>query len=412
MEVSGVSGPALRAQVERIAASASFRRKDSLRRLFLYLADRTFDGTADSLKEYAIGVSVFGKPESYDPQTDSSVRVQLGRLRQALDEYYAREGRSDSTRVELPPRHFALQFSHQIPGEHPAVGSRPLMWRDWRSWTALAATLLAGIGIGMYAGSASSGRQSIPGAVRSFWAPILDNGRPALVCVGTPLFVSLNGRRYRDPRIDDFGTALKNPVVQQLRDLLGGPAIIEARNYTGVGEAAGAFLLAQTLGSWPVSSDIRRTTSLTWEEIGRSNVIFLGPAKFSPQIRAMPSESTFAVEQTGIRDIRPASGQRDFYPKSYEGDEDQDLASDHALVSRLPGVEGGEMYLLNSSSSAGTWAAARFVTQQKYLEGLERELSRNGPPPRHFEAIIRARFRSLVPVEIRYITHRALPIKR
>ena len=80
----------VRQELGRILASGAFRDRETLQHLLEYLVDD--DGTADNLKEYVIGVDVFGTPEGYDPQSDASVRVQIGKLRRKLEEYYLHEG--------------------------------------------------------------------------------------------------------------------------------------------------------------------------------------------------------------------------------------------------------------------------------------------------------------------------------
>ena len=76
-----------REQLRRILESKPFRHSENLRRLLSYLAERSLSHSAEELKEYTIGVEVFGRPASYDPQKDASVRVQVSRLRQKLEEY-------------------------------------------------------------------------------------------------------------------------------------------------------------------------------------------------------------------------------------------------------------------------------------------------------------------------------------
>src|SRR5437660_6274813 len=88
--------------VGRILHSSAFRGRDSLKRLLAYLVERTLDGSADELKEYAIGIDLFHKQEGYDPQQDGSVRQNIGKLRQKLEEYYRSEGNGDLVRIELP----------------------------------------------------------------------------------------------------------------------------------------------------------------------------------------------------------------------------------------------------------------------------------------------------------------------
>ena len=73
-----------------------------LRRLLAYLGEKAASGEADQLKEYVIAIEGLGKPSSYDPQHHSAVRIQVGRLRQKLAEYYRGEGKDDEIVVDLP----------------------------------------------------------------------------------------------------------------------------------------------------------------------------------------------------------------------------------------------------------------------------------------------------------------------
>ena len=78
---------ATKGQIERILNSEALRSSEGLRRLLRFLAEKAMASDADQLKEYTIGVDAFGKPSSYDPRHDSTVRIQVGRLRQKLGEY-------------------------------------------------------------------------------------------------------------------------------------------------------------------------------------------------------------------------------------------------------------------------------------------------------------------------------------
>src|SRR5580698_2125333 len=101
---------AARAQVERIFQSKAFRSSDVLRHLLSYLVDVSLAGTADELKEYTVAVDALGKPSSYDPRQESAVRMQVGRLRQKLVEYYRTEGVDDPIIVDLPKGGFRVLF--------------------------------------------------------------------------------------------------------------------------------------------------------------------------------------------------------------------------------------------------------------------------------------------------------------
>src|ERR1700731_4108943 len=91
-----------RAQVERILQSKVFRTSEVLRHLFGYLTEKSLDGTADSLKEYTIGLDALGKPPSFDPRQESVVRMHTARLRQKLAEYYKTDGVHEPMTADLP----------------------------------------------------------------------------------------------------------------------------------------------------------------------------------------------------------------------------------------------------------------------------------------------------------------------
>ncbi len=89
-------GLPVREQLERILASPAFQQSDRLKRFLRFIVLQAMEGHGDQLKEYVIGVQVFGKEESFDPRTDPIVRVQARRLRAKLVHHYREEGRKTS----------------------------------------------------------------------------------------------------------------------------------------------------------------------------------------------------------------------------------------------------------------------------------------------------------------------------
>src|SRR5215472_14278357 len=102
------------AEIERILHSETFRNSEVLRRLLRFLAEKSIAGEADQLKEYTIGIDALGKPSTYDPRQDSGVRIQVGRLRQKLAEYYRLEGKDDLVIIDLPKGRFKLSWEPAI----------------------------------------------------------------------------------------------------------------------------------------------------------------------------------------------------------------------------------------------------------------------------------------------------------
>src|SRR5215472_12919270 len=105
------------AQVGKILVSHTLHGSESLCKLLRYLAHHALENSGNSPKEYQIATEVFGRPENFDPHQDSMVRVQVGRLRTKLGEYYSSEGTQDLIRVELPKGTYTLTF-RENPSAH------------------------------------------------------------------------------------------------------------------------------------------------------------------------------------------------------------------------------------------------------------------------------------------------------
>ena len=103
---SGLSLDSVRLQLERMLGSQAFSNAPSLSRFLRHLVEHSLEGSSDQLKEYSLGVDVFDRGESFDPRTDTIVRVQARRLRCKLKEYYDAEGRMDhvlsGTNIDCP----------------------------------------------------------------------------------------------------------------------------------------------------------------------------------------------------------------------------------------------------------------------------------------------------------------------
>jgi len=96
------SQKAIRQYLDRLLASTTFQQVDRLKRFVSFIVSEALAGRRDQLKEYVIGVQVFGKETSFDPRTDPIVRVQARRLRARLARYYREEGQNVDLIIDLP----------------------------------------------------------------------------------------------------------------------------------------------------------------------------------------------------------------------------------------------------------------------------------------------------------------------
>ena len=126
----------VRAYLERLLKRAEFRASARRRKLLAYVVDRTLAGQAERLKAFDIALAVLGRDERFDPHNDPIVRIEVGRLRRDLDQYYLADGRDDPIRISIPKGHYVPAFAFRADAGAPAVPSGGRLelhrLRDWR----------------------------------------------------------------------------------------------------------------------------------------------------------------------------------------------------------------------------------------------------------------------------------------
>jgi hypothetical protein len=97
-------------EIQTVLTSQAFSEAPLLARLLKFLCDNRFNQNKSSLNEYRIGVEALGRPADFDPAKNSSVRVEMHRLRQRLRKYYETEGADHRLRITLVEGRYELQF--------------------------------------------------------------------------------------------------------------------------------------------------------------------------------------------------------------------------------------------------------------------------------------------------------------
>lgn len=92
----------IQAYLKKISESNFLGRGARRSALLAYLLEAEASGKGDKIKAYSIGVDVFEKSDDFDPTVDSSVRVEIGRLRTAIALFEASEWADTAIKVEIP----------------------------------------------------------------------------------------------------------------------------------------------------------------------------------------------------------------------------------------------------------------------------------------------------------------------
>ena len=107
---------AVRDQLDRILQSRTFQQSRRRQRFLEYIVDETLAGRGERLKGYSIALAVFDRTETFDSNIDPVVRMEAGRLRDRLREYYETDGRGDLIRIDLPKGTYTPQFEFRHEG--------------------------------------------------------------------------------------------------------------------------------------------------------------------------------------------------------------------------------------------------------------------------------------------------------
>jgi hypothetical protein len=425
-----VEDSVLQSQVDRILHSDELRASEVLRRLLKFLAVKSLAGEADQLKEYAVAIDGLGKDPSYDPRHNSAVRIQVGRLRQKLGEYYRTEGIDDEFVVDLPKGRFKLtcepRCAHIEPVTLPPVvepppkigpATKPLPAASFFLYAAVTVALALSISFWMRAShvQAKASTADWSADLQALWGPFVNSKQPSILAIEDPLFVELNsapGIYYRDKSLNQWKDVVGSPAVAAIRATMKNASIQPSRYYTAYGEVDVAFMLGKLLGPQERNFSILKTSQLCWRQLADNNVIFVGVQNlfFDEQLHGMPLEPQLVPFQAGIRNVHQKTGEPAEFRDEYSTAPTEEGFA-YALVTHLPGpLRSNDVVSFTSSRSAGYVGAVQWFTDPGMAQMLVANLKRasEGQMPRYYQVLLKVKFRDDIPTETTYVLSREL----
>jgi len=123
----------------RVLASDIFAEVFRLKKFLDYSVRETIAGNGDRLKGFVIACEVFEKDDPSDAQTTTVVRVEAGRLRRRLKDYYDNDGKNDPIWISMPKGGYSVSFidkgnarltrtEHDSSPVSKPLAQRPLFW--------------------------------------------------------------------------------------------------------------------------------------------------------------------------------------------------------------------------------------------------------------------------------------------
>jgi len=393
-------------QIEKLTKSHSLHGSESLCKLLRYLAEHSLDHPGIAIKEYQIATEVLGRPAGFDPQSDSTVRVQAGRLRIKLTEHYAQQGADDPILVEIPKGSYSLTFQLRTkPGAHlaqvlPPEPARketepvPPANRGWAMGVVVLSVLLAAslvataILLAQRPHPQSVAGPGVPEPIQIFWSHFASGSQPPWVIFSNGSFVGRpeTGMRYFNPSTD--------------------PPTFILDHYTGVGEVLAIHQLDLVFSSLNRQLRVKRGALFSLDDAKNNNLIFVGSPSENLTLLDVPGTQEFVFQRL---DSGPRKGDLaviNVHPQPGEPTEflatpaNQATVEDYAVVSLLPGFEHSHAILiLAGNSTFGTQAAVEYVCREDSLKELLQRLKVSKPGElKAFEALLHVKIAHGVPV--------------
>jgi TolB-like protein len=104
---SEVQSKAILTELDRILGSCLFAHAERQRRFLKFIVTETVAGRANRINGYTVGLGVYDRGPDFEPLLDPIVRVEAGRLRAKLREYYDGEGQLNPIRIGLDKGSYA-----------------------------------------------------------------------------------------------------------------------------------------------------------------------------------------------------------------------------------------------------------------------------------------------------------------
>lgn len=117
--------------VQRIVASAGFRRAEQLRAMLQYVAQAAILRPEEPPREHEIAQAVMRRRANFDPAYDNIVRVQAVHLRKKLEEYFNTEGAKERILLTIPKGTYLPHFqpASAVSSRQPVAALPPQMAR-------------------------------------------------------------------------------------------------------------------------------------------------------------------------------------------------------------------------------------------------------------------------------------------
>ncbi|HEX6737942.1 MAG TPA: hypothetical protein VF310_06725 [Vicinamibacteria bacterium] len=394
--------------VQRVAASAAFRKSRRLQDFLLFVCERALRDAECVVHEQEIGTAVFGRPADFDSSHDTLVRVQASQLRKRLQQYFSSEGSDESIVIEIPKGRYTPVFRQREPQPRveplravppPPLEDKRLPHRGW------VAGGVAAAGLGLLAACGwlllenrelhqrlRAGLAPQP-AVDQLWQQMFGQGQHTYVVLADGTYTMFQDVIQRQLTPTDYqrqrfralaDERLEDPVAR------GFAYRLMNRQFTSIADAGLVQKVSLLNAAHGIPTDVILARDASPGHFRSHNAILSGSRRANPWVELFEEQlnfrSRFVEEERRayFENKSPQPGEQSSYEVRWD-------RLGYCRVAYLPNLDGsGSVLLLSGTDMGSSDAGAQFITSERWVRQLRGALGLRGREPLpYFEVLLR-----------------------
>ena len=358
------------------------------RKILKFLIDSTLSDKKP--KEIDIAREIFHRDEDFNPNDSSIVRTHIYSLRKKLENYYSTDGVYDELQIKIPKGEYRVDFEHKS-----AQKLKKIFDRKVYVITIIILLLCSSLYYWQKSLSLESENNSIYFVKKDnpIWSDFLDSKLPTLVVIGNYYFYKNIDKKK------GIETFIRNIIINSNKDLADYIEKDPQKNvnlsqsqitYLGQEVPFAVLNLAKVFIGHEDKLKIRFISDLSWQDIERNNIIFIGSVKtldkmnyfldkLSIKYRIMPNEiyyRTFNTDKVDTVNLGSYYYNKDFH-------------YDFPIITKFTTNNGNSIMIITSFSSFGKTEALKELTSPTFLTKLKEKSFIKTDFPHYFEALLK-----------------------
>jgi hypothetical protein len=389
------------ALLQRILWSRQFERSERLRSFLEFVTTSALSDPDAEVHEQEIGCKVFDRRPDYDTASDNIVRVSASQVRKKLEEYFQTEGATENTVLDIPKGRYTPSFrdrtSIPLTSAVALVSSSVLPWHSRPSLLrsvsgGLLVLLVVCVGLLVRLHFAAPQAANSP-AVATLWTNLFSASQPTHIVVSDSslsLYEDLLGKQLTLAEyLAAHSQAGPDPTFAPDAALGNFARLAFGRALTSKASTSIVARIADLKGNTGSGILVETPKDFNMNGMKFGNVVLLGSPRANPWVELIENKLNFrytydqATHHSAFQNHAPKPGEQSSFPT--------DSSTSYCRIAYLPNLSGnGNILNVAGTETEGTEGGGEYITSEKTLTQLRRNLGVTRGPLPYFEVLLRS----------------------